>query len=59
MDNHKYTGVSMDILVDQSGSDLSADDKIYITDSDDDQFWVESVRDKRRIVYRYHSSFCI
>lgn len=45
-DNHKYTGVSMDILVDQSGSDLSADDKIYITDSDDDQFWVESVLTK-------------
>ena len=45
-DNHRYTGVSMDILVDQSGSDLSADDKIYITDSDDDQFWVESVLTK-------------
>ena len=45
-DNHKYTGVSMDILVDQSGSDLSADDKIYITDSDDNQFWVESVLTK-------------
>lgn len=44
--SHKYTGVSMDILVDQSGSDLSADDKIYITDSDDDQFWVESVLTK-------------
>ena len=44
--NHRYTGVSMDILVDQSGSDLSADDKIYITDSDDDQFWVESVLTK-------------
>ncbi len=45
-DNHKYTGVSVDILVDQSGSDLSADDKIYITDSDDNQFWVESVLTK-------------
>lgn len=45
-DNHRYTGRSMDILVDQSGSDLSADDKIYITDSDDDQFWVESVLTK-------------
>ena len=45
-DNHRYTGVSMDILVDQSDSDLSADDKIYITDSDDDQFWVESVLTK-------------
>ena len=44
--SHKYTGVSMDILVDQAGSDLSADDKIYITDSDDDQFWVESVLTK-------------
>lgn len=44
--SHKYTGVSMDILVDQSGSDLSADDKIYITYSDDDQFWVESVLTK-------------
>ena len=44
--SHKYTGVSMDILVDQSGSDLSADDKIDITDSDDDQFWVESVLTK-------------
>ena len=44
--NHKYTGMSMDILVDQSGADLAADDKIYISDSDEDQFWVESVLTK-------------
>ena len=45
-DDYTYTGVSMEVPIDQSGSDLTADDKLYITDADDDQFWFESVLTK-------------